>query len=586
MTFLHILYRQLTPLQRFRWVHCQIETLSRCFPPSIRQILDGLPKTLDGTYERILLEIDEEKQVYANRLFQCLAVSIRPLHIEELAEIFAVLPNAESTPGFNVSWRPEDPEAFILSACSTLVTIVNTRDGRIVQFSHFSVKEYLASERIATSAPVSHFQVLPKPAHMLLAGACLGVLLQLDYSTDKTNIEDFPLAQYAAKHWVGHACFEDVSSHIRDGMGHLFDKDKPHLAAWLWIYNIDDEHHIYYRDIYTAHPKQPDAVPLYYAALCGFRGLVEHLLDLHPQDLDAKGGVCGTPLGAALHKGHLDIALFLLEHGADGEKRGKAGQTGLFIASSRGYAEIVWTLIHCGANPNAECNDWDEDSNEVERTPLHATASNGKLEVARVLLEYGANVNHPDSGGRSALHIASRCSSDDFVRLLLDHGADPSALDGSNETALHHASFDGGPGVVRLLLDHGLDVNARSKSGWNPFHDGPDDIESEGWTPLHYAARGRSVEVVQLLLNHGADVNARDNCNWTALHLAACHGFFDVVNTLLRRGANPHSRTIKGNTPFEVTKNVKHRSWVSHLHHSQIMQLLSKHTGESGCGPQ
>jgi len=224
MTFLHILYRQLTPLQRFRWVHCQIETLSRCFPPSIRQILDGLPKTLDGTYERILLEIDEEKQVYANRLFQCLAVSIRPLHIEELAEIFAVLPNAESTPGFNVSWRPEDPEAFILSACSTLVTIVNTRDGRIVQFSHFSVKEYLASKRIATSAPVSHFQVLPKPAHTLLARACLGVLLQLGCSTDKTNIEDFPLAQYAAKHWVDHACFEDVSSRIRDGMNRLFDK--------------------------------------------------------------------------------------------------------------------------------------------------------------------------------------------------------------------------------------------------------------------------------------------------------------------------------------------------------------------------
>jgi len=82
---------------------------------------------LDETYERILLEIDEEKQVYANRLFQCLAMSIRPLRAEELAEIFAVLPNAESTPDFDASWRPEDPEAFILSACSTLVTIVDTK---------------------------------------------------------------------------------------------------------------------------------------------------------------------------------------------------------------------------------------------------------------------------------------------------------------------------------------------------------------------------------------------------------------------------------------------------------------------------
>lgn len=80
----------------------------------------------------MLLEIDEEKQVYANRLFQCLAISVRPLRVEELAELFAVLPNAESTPGFDVGWRPEDPEAFILSACSTLVTIINTEDGTIV----------------------------------------------------------------------------------------------------------------------------------------------------------------------------------------------------------------------------------------------------------------------------------------------------------------------------------------------------------------------------------------------------------------------------------------------------------------------
>jgi len=112
----------------FRWVHCQVETLRRCFPPSIRRILRELPKTLDETYERMLMEIDEEKQPYANRLFQCLVISVRPLRVEELAEVFAILPNEESTPGFNIGWRPEDPEAFILSACSTLVSIVTNFD--------------------------------------------------------------------------------------------------------------------------------------------------------------------------------------------------------------------------------------------------------------------------------------------------------------------------------------------------------------------------------------------------------------------------------------------------------------------------
>ena len=568
-------------LQRFRWVHCQIQTLSRCFPPSIRYILERLPKTLDETYERILLEIDEEKQVYANRLFQCLAISARPLEVQELAELFALLPSAESTPGFEVSWRPENPEAFILSVCSTLVTVVNTdtRSGRkkIVQFSHFSVKEYLTSDRIASSALVSHFQVLPKLAHTLLARASLGVLLQLDYSFNRTKIVDSPLAQYAASHWVDHARFEDVSSDIRDGMDRLFDKDKPHFAAWVSITNLDDGTTSMYFD--SGHPNRSYAVPLYYAALCGFRSLVERLLDKHPQDLNSHGGVWGTPLNAALYNGHLDTAIFLLEHDTNGEKRGKAGQTGLYIASSRGYAEIVTTLINRGANPNAECEGQDKNGGSLKLTPLLVASFTGRLEVARVLLEHGANVNHSDVVGRSPVHNASRYSYDDLVRLLLDHGANPNASDYKNETALHQASFDGGPALVRLLLDYGSDVNARSKWGWDPLHNSLDHIFSEGWTPLHYAATKGPVEVVQLLLDYGADVNALDSCHWTALHLAAFCGRLHVMNTLLGRGANPHARTIEGNTPFEVTK--KHPSCESSPQYLQIAKLLSEYTGES-----
>jgi len=542
---------------------------------------------LDETYERILLEIDEEKQVYANRLFQCLAISIRPPRVQELAELFAALPNAESTPGFDISWRPEDPEEFILSACSTLVTVVKTRKRTIVQFSHFSVKEYLTSDRIANSASVSHFQVLPKPAHTLLARACLGVLLQLNYRVDKRKIVKFPLAHYAAKHWVDHACFEDVSLDLRDGMDRLFDKDKPHLAAWLWVYNIEDEEDIIRHDMYTAHPEKPDAVPLYYAALCGFRGLVERLLDVHPQDLNAAGGLWGTPFNAALRNGHLNIAQSLLEHGADGKDCRTAIQTGLYIASSRGYAEIVQTLIDRGADVNVECHDWDECHDGVAWTPLHVASFKGRLEIARVLLEYGANVDHPDNLGRSPLHTASRCSQDDLVRFLLNHGANPSAADDENRTALHHASSDGGPGVVRLLLDHGLDMNARSNGDWDLLHNELDDRAGKGWTPLHHAANRGSVDVVELLLEHGTDVNTPDSCHWTALHLAATRGWLKVVNTLLRRGAKPHARTLEGNTPFEVAKNLKCPLLdTSPLDYPRIMQLLSEHTGEGGYGPR
>jgi hypothetical protein len=85
---------------RFRWVYCQLENLRRCFPSSIRDTLDGLPKTLDATYERTLLGIDEEKWQFAHRLFQCLSVSVRPLRVEELAEILAVRFDAGALPQF------------------------------------------------------------------------------------------------------------------------------------------------------------------------------------------------------------------------------------------------------------------------------------------------------------------------------------------------------------------------------------------------------------------------------------------------------------------------------------------------------
>ena len=163
-----------------------------------------------------------------------------------------------------------------------MVTFVNVDGNKVVQFSHFSVKEYLTSDRIATSEPVSYFHILIEPAHTFLASACLSVLLQLDDQIDETKIKNFPLAPYAAEHWVDHARFKDVPSRIQEAMERLFDRDKPHFAAWVWLYDIDKQ-----SSGPATHPNVPGAVPLYYAALCGFCGITECLLRKHPQDVNA-----------------------------------------------------------------------------------------------------------------------------------------------------------------------------------------------------------------------------------------------------------------------------------------------------------
>jgi len=214
--------------RRFRrWVVCQLDRLRRTFPISIRKVLNDLPKTLDETYDRTLLNIDEEKRESAQRLFRCLAVCIRPLRVDELAEILAIQFDEVAPPTFNTAWRLEEA---VVSASFSLIAIVDKGGHQVVQSSHFSVKEYLTSERLKTAdSGLSYYQILSESAHTTPAHAGLSVPLQLDDRIDKDTICHLSLALYAARHWVDHAKFDGMSSHIQDAMKRLFDPAKSHL---------------------------------------------------------------------------------------------------------------------------------------------------------------------------------------------------------------------------------------------------------------------------------------------------------------------------------------------------------------------
>jgi len=252
-------------LLRFRWVACQLETLKRSLPSAIRRALDNLPESLDGTYDRILKGISQGTQEYAQRLLQCLAVSIRPLRVEELADILTIQFHVGTLPQYDANWRPENSEEEVLSVCSSLITIVDMDGSRVVRFSHFSVKEYLTSERLANAGNgLSQYHIHSHSAHMILAKASLSALLVLDAEVNKDRMKNFPLAIYAAQYWVDHARLHNVSSRIRDAMEHLFDPGKPHFAAWVWIHDVD---HPFREMMFEACPSPPTAVPLYYATM-------------------------------------------------------------------------------------------------------------------------------------------------------------------------------------------------------------------------------------------------------------------------------------------------------------------------------
>jgi hypothetical protein len=434
-------------------------------------MLEELPETLDETYERILRDINKANRDHALRLLQCLTVAVRPLRVAELAEVLAVdfgTASCGGTSKLNTDWRWGDQQQAVLSTCSSLISVVDENNSQVVQFSHFSVKEFLTSSRLASSsADVSRFHILLEPAHTILAKACLGVLLRLDEHMDGYDAEDsFPLARYAAEHWVGHAQFEQVSSYLREEMEDLFDPVKPCFAAWLRLHDMDvypqgpQESHLY---MFTKviHTKLA-AAPLYYAALCGLHDLAEHLITKYPQQVNAFGGYYVSPLAAALGREHLDVAQLLYERGADVDVHGFHRRTPLYGASSSGHLEIAHWLLGRGANANVrdETDGW---------TPLHSAATGGHVDIARLLLQHAADKNSQNNEGQVPLHVASRWGRVDVARLLLEHGAGANAQDKDLSTPLHVASSEGKLEVASLLVEHSVDVDIKDHRGRTPL---------------------------------------------------------------------------------------------------------------------
>jgi hypothetical protein len=213
-----------------------------CIPARIQHALAELPETLDETYQRTLREINKVDWEFVHRLFQFVAVASRPLRVEELAELLAFDFKAGPIPKFYEGWRLEDPVDAVMSSCSSLLAIVDGgyHFGKVIQFSHFSVKEYLTSARISEASDIilRRYHVPITPAHTLAARACLGILLHLDKDVvTRNNLDEFPLAEYAAKYWTDHALFDGVTQNVEDGLKRLFDPRNPHLAVCVWVYD-------------------------------------------------------------------------------------------------------------------------------------------------------------------------------------------------------------------------------------------------------------------------------------------------------------------------------------------------------------
>ena len=486
-------------------------------------------------------------------------------------------------PKLNVDWRWEDQEEAVLSACSSLVSVVIDDGSRVVQFSHFSVKEFLTSNRLAScKEEVSQFHIPTEHSHAILAQACLGVLFCLDDRTDDDSVKNIPLYRYAAEYWVGHAQVGDVESQIKNAMDYFFDMDNPHFSAWARRERHGDLLRVSWDIEPTVVPRP--AAPLYFAAWCGFHGLVERLITKHSQHINELGGFHGTPLHASVLGGHTEVSQLLFAHGADITSRCADNFTPLHIASRDGHLRVGKWLLDHGADVNCQT--------KHDSTPLHFAATYGHVDVCRILLERNAAVNSLNNDGSTPIFLALKNEHPDIVHLLLDHNAGLHVHGQGGNTPLHFAAEKGLVNVARKLLECNADVNSRNHHGSTPLllasEYGHADVvrllldhkadvnarDGDGDTPLHCAALGGQLDIARILLKLDVEISFRDDRGSTSLHEASAgrwKGSAGVVRLLLDYGADVQARNFSGETASEIAYGSAEQ---------EIVRLLSQHAEE------
>ncbi|CAK1541290.1 unnamed protein product [Leptosia nina] len=296
------------------------------------------------------------------------------------------------------------------------------------------------------------------------------------------------------------------------------------------------------------HRDKKGFTPLILAATAGHEKIVEILLN-HGADIEAQSErTKDTPLSLACSGGRYDVVELILNRGANKEHRNVSDYTPLSLAASGGYVNIIRLLLHHQAEINSRTGsklgisplmlaamnghtaavrlllDCGSDINaqiETNRnTALTLACFQGRHEVVSLLLDRKANVEHRAKTGLTPLMEAASGGYVEVGRVLLDKGADVNAppVPSSRDTALTIAADKGHTKFVELLLQRRAAVEVKNK---------------KGNSPLWLAANGGHLAVVEMLYASGADIDSQDNRKVSCLMAAFRKGHTKVVKWMV-----------------------------------------------------
>jgi ankyrin repeat protein len=233
-------------------------------------------------------------------------------------------------------------------------------------------------------------------------------------------------------------------------------------------------------------------------------------------------------------------------------------------------------LIGCERTPIIS----DEQTKQIANlTPLIAAAKAGDVSTVKKLLATGQDPNQTDEKGYTSLQYAASTGKLNLVQVLLNAKADVNARGPRGYTALHAAAVQRDLAVLKALVEAGADIDVQTEDKTTPLiatvsspysssdvalfliqrGANVDLADADGATALWYATTDKSIEVLQELLKRGANPNVQTRSigfpGNTPLHMAALNGLNIKLQLLLQYGADSIIRNAKDETPADVVSD-------------------------------